>query len=225
VKRLIVTGCPRSGNTLLHVMSGVCFKNTFSTEGEVGPRAPDARLRVPRTMHPDWVLLKYPEFVAPVEVGPFDKHWPRVKSVLRNQDTCCVMMVRDPRAVFLSNHAKFDRDFYMKGPERWVRAARVILEARKMSSTLLVRFETLVTNPGRVQRRMEERFGLERVADFESWHEHVRRPLDEENELALGPVRALDPSRAEAGDRWDENPRDGFMTDEVRELMQEFEYA
>ena len=136
LKRVLVTGCPRSGNTLMGYMLKFCMANVRHVKGEVYPKAKFGLPKVP------WLVTKRPE------------EFYRVKKAL-NEGTRVIYMLRDPRAVISSIHFSNPKGFYVK-PETWCDAAEALLEVVDKPNLFVVRFEKLVINPNQVQQQIAE---------------------------------------------------------------------
>jgi hypothetical protein len=114
-----------------------------------------------------------------------------------------VHMVRDPRDVIVSRHAKAP-DEYWTNLGIWNRRRRAARKAEGHPRFITVRYEDLVTDPDGVQDRLMGRMPfLRKRANFSDFH-RTARP-SEDSLRALGGLRAAETSRIGA---WrDHKPR------------------
>ena len=182
-KKIFITGCAKSGTTLLLRMC-YAFKDTevLYREGFDGHELPfndfinhESKSRfVIGKRHPPALLsnVLVPEFEA------------QQKSVIDN-DVAIINVVRDGRDVVLSDGN------YVK-PRRWIETVKQRNpEVFGNLINLEVRYEELVRDPAKIQKQMEEIFGLESVHSFSDYPEYVEDWVFEWNVSVL----------ARAGDR------------------------
>lgn len=175
---LIVTGFPRSGTTLLYCMLRYTVRNFEFHDNET-----------PEVL--DGVITKAPQAVFSL-----------------TDDARTVVMLRDPREVLTSIHPKYREAGYFvsahscvntpnKGLREWWAAIKSMRNAHR------IRYETLIDEPRRVQRRLGERFGLEyhEGRHFEDFHRmeqaatwevalNGRRPLERRKHIDADRVQA-----------------------------------
>jgi len=175
MKHLHVTGCGRSGTTLLVEM----LRSSFRHEGpahhetsilEIPPRG----LSVHITKHP----------------GEAAFLWPLLEA---DPDLCGIYVYRDPRSVICSVHAKA-KDCYAVNFSSWKKQQELAECARRHPKLLLVCYEKLVTDPDAVQNDILQKFPfLELTGSFSTYHERARPSSGAIQ--ALNGFRALDEAR------------------------------
>ncbi|UCF19792.1 MAG: sulfotransferase [Gemmatimonadota bacterium] len=204
MKRIHVVGSgPRSGTTLMVELLVNGFEIDGYPEHEMG-------------------IFKRPRG----DYGIFLSKRPRDVETVRpllavDPDLWVIYMLRDPRDVVVSRHKGADGMYYAT-LHMWKISHAYARKAANHPRFLTVRFEDLVREPERIQRRlMTEMPFLKKRAEFADF-DQVARP-SEKSRRALGGVRALSSSRVGA---WrDHKPRlaaqlelHGPVTDELVEL-------
>lgn len=162
---LIVTGFPRAGTTLLYCMLRYTVRNFEFHDNET-----------PEVL--DGVVTKAPQAVFSL-----------------SDDSRAIVMLRDPREVLTSVHPKYkDAGYFVsahscvnvpsKGLCEWWAAIKTMRNAHR------IRYETLIDEPRRVQRRLGERFGFDyhEGRSFEDFHTMEHPPTWE---IALNGSRPL----------------------------------
>lgn len=170
--RILITGCARSGNTLLLHLFGPGFHNTRICHGERIPEKSACR--------PGWSIVgKRPGALA------------KLDRVLAQPDIGILFTMRDPRDCISSRHIA--GDFWVK-LERWVQCAEIIARHRDHPRASLVHFEQLLTDPAGVQAWLAARLGLTiRLPFVECWKEFDCR--DSQGIKAMHGARPLDATR------------------------------
>jgi hypothetical protein len=177
MKHLHVTGCVRSGTTLLVEMMRSSFRCDGPSHHETSIlKTPPRGFSVYITKHPGEAA-----FLRPLlEVDP-DLHG--------------IYIYRDPRSVICSVHAKA-KDCYAVNFSSWKKEQ---MHARRLGSHprfLEVRYERLVAAPNEVQEDIMGSFPfLEPSGNFSSYHERARPSSGAMQ--ALNGFRALDEARLE----------------------------
>jgi hypothetical protein len=178
MKRLHITGCPRSGTTLLVEMVRSCFRCDGAFEHETSvlkPVPPQASLYV----------TKLP--------GEFDI-LPMLMDADRNLHV--IVCLRDPRAVIASMHANAP-GCYATDYRTWQNCFRGMHSLQKSNRFLCVRYEDLVQAPDDVQRRIGSAFPwLERIGTFSAFHDKVSPSL--EARQALNGIRRPETGRLQS---------------------------
>lgn len=174
-RRLHITGAPRSGTTLLHVMILTCFDID-------GPVEAEQRLRRPVPRDRRLICTKCPgEVEAAVAILKLD---PRLD---------VVYLARDPREVITSEHAAYPGR-YFTNLRVWRRAARAAARARNHPRFHVVDYRRLVTEPDVVQAElMTVMPWLRPVRRFSDYHLAVDRPNAEWGP-AMRQIRPVCPS-------------------------------
>ena len=208
--RVHVIGCYRSGTTLM--MELLWYAYDFS--GRCEHEAPLFRA-IPEGER--LYLTKKPPDTIRIE-----------QAFLADEQLSVIAMVRDPRAMATSRHAKRP-DVYFSGFGRWLEYQEAIERLADHPRWLIVRYEELLQDPQSVQRAIEARFPfLKRQRDFERYPEGAEVP--EKAEFSLGGARKIDPSRA-AGwhehlprikDQLDKHPK---VADKLIELGYEADHS
>jgi hypothetical protein len=176
--RVHVVGCYRSGTTLM--MELLWYAYDFS--GRCEHEAPLFR---PIPAGERLYLTKKPPDTIRIE-----------RAFLEDEKLHVIAMVRDPRAMATSRHAKFP-DVYFSGFGRWLEYQNAIERLTDHPRWLTLRYEDLLQNPQQVQTEIEARFPfLVRKRDFERYPEGADVP--DKAGISLGGARGLDPSRVAA---------------------------
>ena len=174
-RRLHITGAPRSGTTLLHVMILTCFDID-------GPVEAEQRLRKPVPRDRRLICTKCPgEVEAAVAILKLD---PRLD---------VIYLARDPREVITSEHAAYPGR-YFTNLRVWRRAARAAARARAQPRFHIVDYRRLVTEPDVVQvELMTAMPWLRPLRPFSQYHLAVDRP-NAEWTPAMRSIRPVCPS-------------------------------
>jgi hypothetical protein len=176
--RVHVVGCYRSGTTLM--MELLWYAYDFS--GRCEHEAPLFR-QIPEGER--LFLTKKPPDTIRIE-----------QAFRADEQLFAIAMVRDPRAMATSRHAKFP-DVYFSGFGRWLEYQKAIERLAEHPRWLIVRYEDLLTHPQSVQAAIEARFPfLKRQRDFDRYPEGADVP--DKAGVSLGGARKIDPSRAAA---------------------------
>lgn len=157
-RRLHITGAPRSGTTLLHVM----ILTSFDVDG---PVEAEQRLRRPVPRDRRLVCTKCPgEVEAAAAIVKLD---PRLD---------VIYLARDPREVITSQHAAYPGR-YFTNLRVWRRAARAAARAKGHPRFHVVDYHRLVNHPDRVQAELMTAMPwLKPVCLFSKYHLAVRNP-------------------------------------------------
>ncbi len=197
--RLVVTGYPRSGTTLVYQMlrRSLLDVATLDDEAPVRPSLAEGPPHLATKRPLD--VFEMPELIAD---APADL------------DLKVVIMIRDLRAVVTSIHRSVPDDYFIgydhqyfvppEGSPRYVNPGVIAIHtaiARTLQAksdrvrVMVVRYEDLLKAPEALQERLARTFGLR----YRDWFANFAAadappPLA----LALNGVRALDPSRRDA---------------------------
>lgn len=160
-RRIHITGAPRSGTTLLHVMFLACF----DIDGRIRE---EQRLRKPVPPGRRVTCTKCPgEVEAATAILRMD----------RRLDVVCMM--RDPRDVIVSRHGAHP-DRYFTNLRVWRRAALAAERARRRPRFHLVDYRHLVSDPDGVQEALMTAMPhLKRLHRFSDYHRNVDAPSAE----------------------------------------------
>jgi len=177
-KKIFITGCAKSGTTLLLRMC-YAFKDTevLYREGFDGHELPFNDF-VGHKSENKFIIGKRhpPALLSNVLIPEFAEQAATVIS----QDIAIINVVRDGRDVVLSDGN------YVK-PRRWIDTVKQ--RDKEVFGALIdleVRYEDLVRNPEKIQKQMEELFGLESAHSFAKYPEYVEDWVYEWNVSVLG---------------------------------------
>lgn len=160
-RRIHITGAPRSGTTLLHVLFLACFDIDGGVKEELRLRRPAPRDR--------WIVCTK----CPDEVG-FTAAMLSLDPRLH-----AVYVARDPRDVIASEHGGWPGR-YFTNLRVWRRSARAARRARGKARFHTVDYHRLVTEPDVVQAELMAAMPfLRRTHPFSRYHEVVRDPSAE----------------------------------------------
>ena len=178
MKHLHVTGCGRSGTTLLLEMMRASFRCDESSKHEQSiletpPTSPSTMF----TKHPGEVAFLRPLLAADPDLGG-------------------VYIYRDPRSVICSIHAKA-ADCYATNFSSWLKEQMHAKYLMSHPRFVEVRYEELITDPDNVQAKIHKTFPLlEATGQFSSYHERARP--SEGAVQALNGFREVDRERLHA---------------------------
>ena len=176
--RVHVVGCYRSGTTLMMELLWYAYQFSGRCEHEAPlfREVPEGETRYLTKKPPDTIRIE--------------------RAFLADERLWVIAMVRDPRAMATSRHAKFP-DVYFSGFGRWLDYQAAIERLADHPRWLIVRYEDLLAEPQAVQAAIEARIPfLERRRDFERYPEGADVP--DKASTSLGGARKIDPSRAAA---------------------------
>ena len=164
--RLLVTGCSRSGTTLMANLIATGFRDVVYPGGEAFPSADtDGKIHLGKLPS---VALEVPRVVA--------------------DGLHVVFMLRDPRYVLTSIHPK-DLDHPWVSAEQWCACAVMWLATASLRTVYRVRYETLVDWPRFIQADMCQWLEVDMRRDFtEAWAYFVDTP---DNHAAMGGARPM----------------------------------
>lgn len=175
MKRLHITGCPRSGTTLLAEMARTCFRCDGADEHETSvlnkvPR--EARIYITK-LPGELDLLN---LLMPVDVSLHG-----------------VYIERDPRAVITSVHAgavgRYATDY-----TTWQTSHRLAAGLASNPRFLKLRYEDLVNDPDEIQAGLMRKFPwLEKIEDFSNYHQTARS--SEHSLVAMNGLRPVSSDR------------------------------
>ena len=164
--RLLVTGCSRSGTTLMANLIATGFHDVVYPGGEAFP-SEDTNGKIHLGKLPS-VALEVPRVVA--------------------DGLHVVFMLRDPRYVLTSIHPK-DPGHPWVTAEQWCACAVMWLATASLRTVYRVRYETLVDWPRFIQADMRQWLEVDMRRDFtEAWAHFVDAP---DNLDAMGGARPM----------------------------------
>lgn len=175
MKRVHITGCPRSGTTLMMELMRTCFDNDGYCEHEMSIfEKPDEQFEI--------FFSKQPSDIR------------RIKPLLQADDNLYVInMVRDPRAVISSIHRNFP-GMYFCNFRIWNECNQKALQLAKQHRFLQIRYEDLVLTPDQVQDKIQTAFSfLVKKLIFSKYHGFAKPSFDAK--AAMGGVRKISTDR------------------------------
>jgi len=175
MKRIHITGCPRSGTTLMMELMRTCFHNDGYCEHEMSIfESPEGC--------PEKFFSKQPSDIR------------RIKPLLHTDENLYVInMVRDPRAVITSIHRNFP-GMYFCNFRVWNECNQKALLLMKHHRFLQVRYEDLVLDPDHVQDDIQTAFSfLVKERLFSEYHSFAKPSFDAK--AAMGGVRKISADR------------------------------
>lgn len=171
MKRVHITGCPRSGTTLMTELMRIGFQfDDFCQHEQSIFTQPEG--------HPDLFLSKKPSDIK------------RIRPLLKaDLNLFTIYMVRDPRSVITSMHKNF--------PGKYFCNFRIWNDCDKVARTLLdhprflqIRYEDLVQDPDRIQDQIQAKFPfLIKMHSFTEYRKMAKPSKDAH--MALGGVREI----------------------------------
>jgi len=174
-KHLHIVACsPRSGTTLLSEAMVTCFKIDKHYDHEVRfnlASADDGQILVTKrpkdTMYMPTVIDDDPEIYV-------------------------IYVMRDPRDVIVSRHAK-DKSVYYSNIRLWRQMHACAKQMAGHERFLEIRYEDFVRDPDETQQLITEKFPwLEKIHNFSEYHEHAQ--ISEKSITAMHSVRPIAPT-------------------------------
>ncbi len=175
MKRIHITGCPRSGTTLMMELMRTCFKCDAYCEHEVS-------IFEPVSGSPDIYFSKQPSDVKRME--------PLLSA---DRNLYSITMIRDPRSVITSQHKNLPGTYFCNF-RIWNDCYQAAKQLKKHPRNIAIQYEDLVQNPDGVQIRIEQAFSfLKKTGRFSDYHQ-IAKPSKDAN-AALGGVRQISDER------------------------------
>lgn len=172
MRRLHITGCPRSGTTLLMEQMSTCFENDGHCEHE---RSVFDNVALPSGLY----ISKQPSDI---------KHLGHIFH--RDDELYIIYLLRDPRSVITSKHGAASQQYFCNY-RVWQDCERAAANYAGHPRFLRLRYEDLVADPDRVQACITAHFPFlvqrHAFSDFDKF----ARPSNA-SEQALGGVRKVD---------------------------------
>ena len=167
-QNLIITGCARSGTTLLQTLMAFFKDIKIYNYSETRPEKLLARLsEKPCENSPKkYLLIKKPQ------PHPADPRHFTLTSLLQ-KGFLIINIIRDGRDVLVSRHPE-DPARYWVTPERWLAAINDTLKEKHNKRILVVKYELLVENPGAVLDQIADFLGVPCKKDFLNFYKNPR---------------------------------------------------
>lgn len=169
--RLHITGCHRSGTTLITEMIAACFQYNGRCEHEQSVFEP--------IEHKEGVYLsKKPSDIT------------HIKRILLNDPKLHVIyMLRDPRSVITSIHPS-KSDIYFASFERWQRYEIAANALKDHPRFIVLRYEALINDPDREQQKIAQAFPfLHQDHLFSKYEKHAK--ASKKAEISLKGLRPI----------------------------------
>jgi hypothetical protein len=153
MKRLHVTGCPRSGTTLMIQLIATCFKN----DGYY---------------HREMSIFEEPEPGCQLFLSKKPTDIRHIKRILEADKNLFILyMIRDPRDSMTSIHSA-QPDRYFSNFRVWKECADSAKTIETSHRFISIRYEALVAEPDAVQAQLMTAFPfLEKIHDFSSFEQ------------------------------------------------------
>lgn len=180
--RMHITGCPRSGTTLMMELMRSCFENDGYCDHEMS-------IFESPTEQPDLFISKQPSDIRRI-------HYP----LLADKHLFVINMVRDPRDVITSVHKNYPGMFFCNY-RVWKESYSKAQQLHHCNRFLQVRYEELASTPDLVQEKIENYFPfLTRKQLFSEYHKFAHP--SSKAQAAMGGVREISANRV---NRWKEH--------------------
>ncbi len=194
--RLHVTGCHRSGTTLITEMLAACFDYAQRCEHEQSIFVP---IKKPTGLY----LSKKPSDIT---------HMHRV--FMADPNLYVIYMQRDPRSVITSIHPS-KSDVYFASFERWQRYESAAKPLKNHPRFLEVKYESLISDPDGEQTRIQNAFAcLSQNHLFSKYDQHAN--ASKKAEISLKGMRPISDQNMSS---WKEHlPRLAFQLEKYPQL-------
>lgn len=170
-------------------MVATCFENITALQGEKVP------LKAHVTSN-SVVVGKYPN------PNLLEKGTEEAKRFLTgiDDDAGMILVVRDPRDVYLSEHGKEPGQPFTRNLKFWINFAKHAISVEDHPRVLLVKYEDLVNDPDHIQNLIRDKFGLSITKPFSKFHDGLEANplLTGHNIKELRGVRPPERGRASA---------------------------
>lgn len=195
IKRILVCGCARSGNTVMLHLLDTGFEDTeilyHGSGGEVAP-------------------TKEHLVEGKIVIGKFPKKASKLSRWLSEEDLGVVYMMRDPRDVLVSRHPLKPKKYWVQ-PTRWIETAEIANQYKDHERVMILKYENLMTHPEDTQRKIAVRFGLKISQPFSECYRNFDKE-DTINMSTMNGARPLDPSRI---GNWADDPKKKLHIEKV----------
>jgi hypothetical protein len=203
--RLHITGCHRSGTTLITEMIAACFEYSKRCEHEQSVFEP--------IEHEEGLYLsKKPSDIT------------HIKRILLNDPKLHVIyMLRDPRSVITSIHPS-KADIYFASFERWQRYEIAAKALKGHPRFLEIRYEALISDPDREQQKIAKTFTfLNQDHQFSNYEKHAK--ASKKAEISLKGLRPITNQNLSS---WQNHwPRIAFQIEKypmLKQIVREYGY-
>ncbi|MFB6355039.1 MAG: sulfotransferase [bacterium] len=196
-----ITGCARSGTTLLQFMMDA-FENLDVIPGEqfidqfTNPEIQDRARKNHVLMKRDLLCLtgNYPEGLDITDEQQLADYRIKFLDLIRSLDLQLIDIIRDPRDVITSTHHA-DPDRYWVDFERWyMQYVEINWFMEQWDKIIRVQYENLLRNPDRVQNRIANVYELNSEFSFSDFPDYVNPDdLSEKQQKDIKGLRKPDP--------------------------------
>ena len=170
----IVACSPRSGTTLLHEVMVTCFRVDKHYDHEI-------RFNLVSADEDELLITKRPKDTM---------YMPRV--IDDDEELYVIYMLRDPRDVICSRHAK-DKSIYYSNIRLWREMHAYARQMYGHERFIEIRYEDFVRDPDTTQERIQKKFPwLEKIHEFSEYHEHAT--VSDKSVTATHSVRPIAPT-------------------------------
>ena len=177
--RLHITGCPRSGTTLLMELAATCFASDGRCQHEQS-------IFEPADISDGLYISKQPNDI---------RHLRHIFH--RDPKLYIIYLVRDPRSVITSTHRETP-DRYFCNYRIWLECEKAAAEYMEHPRFLRLRYEDLVADPDHEQERIAGKFTyLQKCHRFSEYYQFARP--SKQARQALSGLRPIDQSSV---DKW-----------------------
>ena len=174
---ILICGFPRSGTTMLQMM----LENALPQARRFGRETGGWRAATFAWRNHPLLISKVPHDVS--RLAPLRNFYDKRKAELK-----IILMLRDPRDVLTSRRKTGGPKGYVVSAERWRKYHRAFLRHQNDRDVLVVRYEDLVADVDREQRRIEEFTGQTMTVPFAKFNEVERPDFDTSTLNGLRPI-------------------------------------
>jgi hypothetical protein len=237
LRQIHIVGCSRSGTTMAQYAM-VAFANSIVADGETNPGFPYS-MDVLRYFWASQGRLSGRVLFTKRNFGWFrEQHIRKLSDRLKNGKLGLIMMVRDPRDVLCSRHARNGQAEAYVSEDHWLRSIeagdKLFEAASNQTKKLTIRYEDFVQHPIDTQLRLQEAFqlsmrpGVESIADIKDNLSVYPYPLAQETVVAMHGMRNLSPSSVgrwrELGFNFRATVKDSRISDRIARYLDRYRY-
>lgn len=182
--KILITGCARSGTTLLlYVMK--YFKNTqVITHEEIMP----TRITFADKKSRNYIKREYGKILVIKKpmVHSRARRYESIKDILA-AGFKIIYIIRDGRDIMVSHHPKRDRRYHVN-PVRWIETSAEILEYLDNPRVLLIEYEDFVSDTEKAMELISKFLRVEYSQNYKNFHEdkEIAEGIDIKGHMATG---------------------------------------
>lgn len=215
LRKLMITGCRKSGNTLMRVLCNYGFEGMIELPKE--PQVKDVERMIIlekgllgmgflKFTPKKWILFKSPMpdptrdiALRTGDIPQRNKHYIDIKQIISEILSCpkldIICMTRDPRAVLVPRLSLNQAYLYWLPPLRWLQGTRIIDDLLEDHDRIIrIRYEDLINYPDGVQKRIANNFNLKIKKPF-SQFQKPEKELCDSDETDLCGIRPIKKDR------------------------------